>query len=137
MRLAQGHNKMCTGRGSNQGPLGPKSDALTTVPLRHLIRIIGPCNLHPLTPHICIVKPGFIDVYIIFRIYALEHRLWVLVRTASVRRRFYCVPMIYVLSKNTKNVTMFHIKITLFKAIKNCSTVKIAESATFIKAPPA
>ena len=25
-----------TGRGSNQGPLGPKSDALTTAPLRHL-----------------------------------------------------------------------------------------------------
>ena len=23
---------MCTGRGSNQGPLGPKSDALTTAP---------------------------------------------------------------------------------------------------------
>ena len=28
---------MCTGRGSNQGPLGPKSDALTTAPLRLLI----------------------------------------------------------------------------------------------------
>ena len=28
---------MCTGRGSNQGPVGPKSDALTTAPLRHLI----------------------------------------------------------------------------------------------------
>ena len=28
---------MCTGRGSNQGPLGPKSDALTTAPLRHLL----------------------------------------------------------------------------------------------------
>ena len=27
---------MCTGRGSIQGPLGPKSDALTTAPLRHL-----------------------------------------------------------------------------------------------------
>ena len=27
---------MCTGRGSNQGPLGPKSDALTTAPLRLL-----------------------------------------------------------------------------------------------------
>ena len=27
---------MCTGRGSNQGPLGPKSDALTAAPLRHL-----------------------------------------------------------------------------------------------------
>ena len=28
---------MCTGRGSNQGPLGPKSDAFTTAPLRHLM----------------------------------------------------------------------------------------------------
>ena len=28
---------MCTGRSSNQGPFGPKSDALTTVPLRHLL----------------------------------------------------------------------------------------------------
>ena len=27
---------MCTDRGSNQGPLGPKSDALTTAPFRHL-----------------------------------------------------------------------------------------------------
>ena len=29
---------MCTGRGSNQGPLGLKSDALTTAPLRHKIK---------------------------------------------------------------------------------------------------
>ena len=28
---------MCTGRGSNQGPLGPKSDTLTTAPLRHML----------------------------------------------------------------------------------------------------
>ena len=27
---------MCTGRSSNQEPLGPKFDALTTAPLRHL-----------------------------------------------------------------------------------------------------
>ena len=32
---------MCTGRGSNQGPLGPKSDALTTAPLRHLKCILS------------------------------------------------------------------------------------------------
>ena len=38
--LLKGHNEMCTGRGSNQGPLGPKSDALTTAPLRHLL-----CNV--------------------------------------------------------------------------------------------
>ena len=33
MLLAQGHNEMCTGGESNQGPLGPKSDALSTAPL--------------------------------------------------------------------------------------------------------
>ena len=33
---------MCTGRGSNQGPLGPKSDPLTTAPLRHLNRAVQP-----------------------------------------------------------------------------------------------
>ena len=35
---------MCTGRGSNQGPLGPKSDALTTAPLRH--RTISICSIY-------------------------------------------------------------------------------------------
>ena len=29
---------MCTGRVSNQGPLGPKSDTLTTAPLRRPLR---------------------------------------------------------------------------------------------------
>ena len=48
---------MCTGRGSNQGPLGPKSDALTTAPLRHLcvaeyistavLYTVGPCSSRP------------------------------------------------------------------------------------------
>ena len=32
---------MCTGRGSNQGPLGPKSDALTTAPLPHLHNLMS------------------------------------------------------------------------------------------------
>ena len=36
---------MCTGQGSNQGPLGPKSDALTTAPLRHLNRSALVCEL--------------------------------------------------------------------------------------------
>ena len=31
---------MCTGRGSNQGPIGPKSDALTTAALRHLTCLV-------------------------------------------------------------------------------------------------
>ena len=42
-----------------------------------------------------IVKQGFTGVYIICFIFALKHRLWVLVRTASV---------INVLSKNKKNI---------------------------------
>ena len=50
-----------------------------------VIMIICPCNEHPLTPNFYIVKLGFIGVYI-FLIFALKHRLWVLVRPASVRR---------------------------------------------------
>ena len=42
--------------------------------------------LTPLNPHSYIVKLGFTEVYIIFLISALKHRLWVLVRTASARR---------------------------------------------------
>ena len=52
----------------------------------HYIRITCPCDLYPLTPHFCIVKLGFTGVYIIFFIFALKHRLWVLVRTASLGR---------------------------------------------------
>ena len=40
----------------------------------------------PLKPHFYIVKLGFTGVYIIFLISAQKHRLWVLVRTASLRR---------------------------------------------------
>ena len=43
-----------------------------------------PCNVDPHTPHFYIVKLGFTGVYIFFLIFALKHRLWVLVRTASV-----------------------------------------------------
>ena len=39
---------------------------------------------------------------------ALKHRLWILVRTASLGR-FLLVPTIYVLSKNKKNITICHI----------------------------
>ena len=45
----------------------------------------SPCNKHPLKPHFYIVKLGFTGVYF-FLIFAPKHRLWVLVRTASVRR---------------------------------------------------
>ena len=43
-------------------------------------------NFDPLKPHFYIVKLGFTGVYIIFLISALKLRLWVLVRTASLRR---------------------------------------------------
>ena len=31
------------------------------------------------------------------------------------------VSIIYVLSKNNKNITILHLKITIFTAVKNCS----------------
>ena len=40
----------------------------------------------PRKPHFYIVKLGFTGVYIIFLIFAQKHRLWVLVRTASLRQ---------------------------------------------------
>ena len=43
-------------------------------------------NFDPLKPHFYIVNLGFTGVYIIFLISAQKHRLWVLVRTASLRR---------------------------------------------------
>ena len=43
-------------------------------------------NFDPLKPHFYIVKLEFTRVYVIFLISAQKHRLWVLVRTASVRR---------------------------------------------------
>ena len=48
-----------------------------------------PGNEHPLTrltPHFYIVKLGCTGVYIFFLIFALKHRLWVLVKTASLRQ---------------------------------------------------
>ena len=43
-------------------------------------------NFDPLKPHFYIIKLGFTGVYIIFLILLNEHRLWVLVWTASPRR---------------------------------------------------
>ena len=48
-----------------------------------------------------------------FLIFALKHKLWVLVRTASV-------PTIYILSKNKKIIKFFHLKIIFFTTLKNC-----------------
>ena len=59
--------------------------------------ITCPCIVYPFTPHFYTVKLGFI-VYIFFLIFALKHRLWVLVRIASVS-----VPTIYVLSNRKEN----------------------------------
>ena len=64
------------------------------------------CNFDPRKPHFYIVKLGFTGVYIIFPISAQKHRLWVLVRTASLRR-FQRVPTIYVLSRNVKKYQEF------------------------------
>ena len=44
------------------------------------------CNFDTIKPHYYIVKLGFTGVYIIFLISSQKHRLWVLVRTASVRQ---------------------------------------------------
>ena len=63
--------------------------------------------LTPLEPHFYTVKLGFTGVYIIFLISALKHRLWVLVRTA-----------IYILSRSKKNITIFHLNIFVFSAVK-------------------
>ena len=45
-----------------------------------------PCNEHPLTPHFYIVKLGCTGYTFFFLIFALKHRLCVLIRTASMRR---------------------------------------------------
>ena len=66
--------------------------------------ITCPCNVYPLTPHFYIVKLEVTGVYIFFHIFALKHRLWVLVRIASL-----------------KNITIFHLKIIVFIAVKKCS----------------
>ena len=53
-----------------------------------------------------------------FLIFALKDRLLVLVRTSSLRR-FLRAPTINVLSKNKKNITIFHLKIIIFTAVKS------------------
>ena len=85
---------------------------------RFYIRITCPCDLYPLTPHFYIVKLGCTGVYFCLT-FALKHRLWGLVRTASMRR-FERVPTTNVLSKNKKNITIFNLKIIFFTAVKNC-----------------
>ena len=43
-------------------------------------------DFDPHNPYFYIVKLGFTEIYIIFLISAQKHRLWVLVRTASLGR---------------------------------------------------
>ena len=45
-----------------------------------------PSNVDLLTAYFCIVNLGFTGGYSLFSYFALKHRLWVIVRTASFRR---------------------------------------------------
>ena len=49
------------------------------------IMLISPCNEHPIKPH-SIYKDGACRDIHYFHFLALKHRLWVLVRTALMRR---------------------------------------------------
>ena len=61
-------------------------------------------------PYLNIVKLGFTR-------FALKHRLWVLVKTAALMRRFIHVPAIYVLRRDKKNVTSFIWKLSVFTVL--------------------
>ena len=79
-------------------------------------------NLEPLKPHFYIVKRGFTG-YTLLYLFLLKNidcgyllkppRLWMLVRAAS-GRRFKRVPIIYVLSRNMKNIKLFLWKLSVF-----------------------
>ena len=71
----------------------------------HYIRITCPCNKHPFTPRFYIEKVGFTRVYI-FLLFLLQN--------------IDCVPTIYVLSKNQKNIKKNYLKIIIFTAVKYC-----------------
>ena len=70
-------------------------------------------SFDPLKPHFYTVKLGFTGVYNNFLISAQKHRLWVLVRTALLRR-FLKAPSIFILSKNMKTTKCFHLKKFIF-----------------------
>ena len=54
-----------------------------------------------------------------FIIFALKHNLWVLVRAATVVGGSYGYQRSIILAKNKKNITIFHLKINIFTALKN------------------
>ena len=70
-----------------------------------------------------IVKLGYAGVYLCFLIFAPKHRLWVLVRTASVRRfrrggsNVYPQSMFW--SQNKKNILTFLLKIFNYFNLRN------------------
>ena len=69
-----------------------------------------PCNEYPrYTPPLYSKIEVYTGIHF-FLIFALKHRLWVLVRTR--------VPTVYVWSKNKKNITIFHLKFFIFLAVK-------------------
>ena len=53
---------MCTARGSNQGPFGPKSDTLTTAPLRHFSEGIVLVLLLFLTTYLTVFQNCFLSL---------------------------------------------------------------------------
>ena len=77
--------------------LAIKSPTSNTV--KSIIMLTCPCNVHPLTPRFYKVKLGF-TLFSYFC--SLKHRLWVLVRTASVLTCTYnqCCEQKYENSKN-------------------------------------
>ena len=70
-------------------------------------------NMSVLTSHFYIVNVGLTWVNI-FLNFSLKHILWVPVRTAL---------LIYILSKNKKIFTIFHLKIAIITSIKNRSMI--------------
>ena len=84
------------------------------------IRKTCPCNVYPIKPRCYIEKKagvcrGIPD----FLIFALKHRLWLLIRTASDR-----VPTINVLSKNIKKIKIILTKFPFFTAEKFLSILQ-------------
>ena len=62
------------------------------------IKITCPCNIYPIKPHFYILKLGLIGVYLFFLIFYPKHKLWVLIRIASLRQ-LYHVPTVNAFSK--------------------------------------
>ena len=81
--------------------------------------ITCPCKVYPLHPtSIYVVKLGFTGVYIIFLLllYYIDCAIICGYSLEPPQR----VPTIYVLSKTKKNITIFHLKIITFIAVKYC-----------------